>query len=173
MPKLQFHLGKLLIVILLLVVAFAYLLVPKPYYISILSDEKPGIVTIRSRDGRTLVHNDEFLSVDWNTQTYRLTKGTENKINNASNQTRAVPFDLFVDEDLIYSGQITHKASARATDGPTIACLPLIMGVPDDTISIDWGYPAYKKAPEVQDCRFHQRILRSLSQSNKLKRYGG
>lgn len=124
---------------------------------------KPGHVTIRNKSGEILVEHDEFVSVDWESQTFVVGDSVWGKLN----ANLSSPFQVCVDDDVIYTGAITSMLSSLSVDGPVIE-YPLGSPQPD-SLTIQWGYPRQSITKVANDTRFSRRTYNSFWWSGKLK----
>ena len=130
----------------------------------------PGDVSIRTASGKTLIANDDILSVDWENQKYELRSGLKGelieRLRAEGGLIGGVPFQLCVDDDPILNGRWT---SALSSFGFTEVAIVIDSGE-TDTIKIQLGYPA-RATPRKRrnDPRFRHRIYSSLWFDGKLE----
>ena len=159
MKKLQFRLSSLLLLATLVAICVGFYL----------GAYRPGDISIRSTDGNVVLSEDDIVSVDWKTQTYELTNSGMAKLTQLRTGLSS-PYEFCIDDDVVYTGNVTTPLSSFSLEGPVISVFPRT-GT-RNTITIDWGYPSSASPDRQDDPRFRHRIYTSLWLSGKLANDG-
>ena len=159
MKRIQFRLSSLLLLATLAAICVAVYL----------GTYRPGDISIRSIDGDVILSEDDIVSVDWKTQTYELTSSGMAKLTQLRTGLSS-PYQFCIDDDVIYTGNVTTPLSSFSVEGPVISVFPRART--KNRITIDWGYPSSVNPDRQDDPRFRHRIYTSLWLSGKLANDG-
>ena len=130
-----------------------------------------GRISIRLETGYEIVSHEDIVSVDWDSQTYLLSKGTKTLLYNTyfkgSPPDSYLPFDFCVDEKVLYSGKLISQSLWLPELGAVIDIYP---GSKDDnSISIAPCYPSQPVPKHLKDLRFQESLKRCLKYHRKLR----
>lgn len=156
-----------------------------------------GRISIRLETGYEIVSHEDIVSVDWDSQTYLLSKGTKTLLYNTyfKGSPRGIvspdsylPFDFCVDEKVLYSGKLISQsdvsqaaindiqAKLNALKNSALwlpelgAVIDIHPGSKDDnSISIAPLYPSQPVPKHLKDLRFQESLKRCLKYHRKLR----
>ena len=125
---------------------------------------RPGAVSIRSASGEVLVAYEDILSVDWPSQEYYISKEGMDRL--AQSQAGLItPFQVCLNDEVIYTGNIVSHLSSLIPEGPVIFL---------DHHLVDYKEPIRIGKPfGGVDLRTERRIHTSLWVDGKLVKNGG
>ena len=126
-------------------------------------------LTLRDGNGAVLIADDDIASNDDETHIVTLAGGVREELSNrlASQLVGGLPFELYADGSLCYTGNLTTFLSSTSLD--TVAIDLHGAGLGDDQIQISLGYPTPNCFAGDGDPRNNEAVVAVLKSLGKIK----